>query len=143
MCPSLVKIQYTDLKLSCGNNSVVRNYIYSTFVSDPDLWPNVPKINRVLPLPQGNHLAKFGKDPIYRTSYHAETTLLSKIIFIVSDPDLWPNVPKINRVLPLLQGIHVAKIGKDSIHRTKVIVRKPNHIIRPVSRRAHKKEKQS
>jgi hypothetical protein len=53
-----------------------------------------------------NILAKFGKDPIYRTSYHAETTLLSKIIFIVSDPDLWPNVPKINRVLPLLQGNH-------------------------------------
>jgi hypothetical protein len=24
-------------------------------------------INRVLPLPQGNHVAKFGKDPIYRT----------------------------------------------------------------------------
>jgi hypothetical protein len=24
-----------------------------------------PKINRVLPLPQGNHVAKFGKDPIY------------------------------------------------------------------------------
>ena len=28
---------------------------------------NDPKINRVLPLPQGNHVAKFGKDPIYRT----------------------------------------------------------------------------
>jgi hypothetical protein len=26
-----------------------------------------PKINRVLPLPQGNHVAKFGKDPIDRT----------------------------------------------------------------------------
>jgi hypothetical protein len=26
-----------------------------------------PKINRVLPLPQGNHVVKFGKDPIYRT----------------------------------------------------------------------------
>ena len=25
------------------------------------------KINRVLSLPQGNHVAKFGKDPIYRT----------------------------------------------------------------------------
>jgi hypothetical protein len=24
-------------------------------------------INRVLPLPQGKHVAKFGKDPIYRT----------------------------------------------------------------------------
>ena len=28
---------------------------------------NDPKINWVLPLPQGNHVAKFGKDPIYRT----------------------------------------------------------------------------
>ena len=28
---------------------------------------NDPKINRVLPLPQGNHVAKFGKVPIYRT----------------------------------------------------------------------------
>ena len=28
-----------------------------------------PKINRVLPLPQGNHVAKFGKDPIYRTKF--------------------------------------------------------------------------
>jgi hypothetical protein len=26
-----------------------------------------PKINRVLPLPQGNHVVKFGKVPIYRT----------------------------------------------------------------------------
>ena len=28
---------------------------------------NDAKINRVLPLPQGNPVAKFGKDPIYRT----------------------------------------------------------------------------
>jgi hypothetical protein len=28
---------------------------------------NDPKITRVIPLPQGNHVAKFGKDPIYRT----------------------------------------------------------------------------
>ena len=28
---------------------------------------NDPKINRVLPLSQGNQVAKFGKDPIYRT----------------------------------------------------------------------------
>ena len=26
---SLVKIQYTELKLSCRNDSVVKNYIYS------------------------------------------------------------------------------------------------------------------
>jgi hypothetical protein len=34
---------------------------------DLDLWPNDPKINRVLSLPHGNHVAKFVKDPIYRT----------------------------------------------------------------------------
>ena len=51
--------------------------------------PNDPKINRVLPLPQGNHVAKFVKDPIYKTRVIVwKTTLLSKIIFIVSDLDL-------------------------------------------------------
>jgi hypothetical protein len=32
----LVKIQYTELK-SCGNDPVVKNYIYSN--GDLDLWP--------------------------------------------------------------------------------------------------------
>jgi hypothetical protein len=62
MWPSLVKIQYTELKLSCGNDPADKNYIYSN--SDLDFGPN---INRVLPLPQGNHVPKFGKDPIYGT----------------------------------------------------------------------------
>jgi hypothetical protein len=74
-------------------------------------------------------------------------TLLSKIIFIVTVTfDL--NDPKINKVLPLPQGNNVAKFGKDPIYRTKVSVRKPvwtpaipNHIIRPVSRRAYKNSK--
>jgi len=65
MWSSLVKIQYTEQKLSCGNDPVVKNSIYSN--NDLDLSPNDPKIKRVLPLPQGNHVAKFGKDPIYRT----------------------------------------------------------------------------
>ena len=34
--PSLVKIQYTELKLSCGNDPVVKNSIYSN--GDLDLW---------------------------------------------------------------------------------------------------------
>ena len=42
-----------------------QKFIYSN--SDLDLSPNDPKINRILPLPQGNHVVKFGKDPIYRT----------------------------------------------------------------------------
>jgi hypothetical protein len=41
--------QYTELKLSCRNDPVVKNYIYSH--GDLDLWPNDPKINRVLLLP--------------------------------------------------------------------------------------------
>jgi hypothetical protein len=52
---------YTELKLSCGNDPVVNNSIYS----NGDLWPNDPKINRVLPLPQGNHVAKFVKGHHY------------------------------------------------------------------------------
>jgi hypothetical protein len=115
-----LNIQYTELKLSCGNDTVVKNTIYSN--SHLDLWPNDPKINRILPLPQGNHVVKFGKDPIYRTSYHVETTLLSKIIFIVVVTLTFD--PKINRVLPLLQGNHVAKFVKDPIYKTKVIVQK-------------------
>ena len=61
----LVKIKYTELKLSCGNDPVVKNSIYNN--GDLDLLPNDPKINRVLPLPQGIHVAKLGQDPIYRT----------------------------------------------------------------------------
>jgi hypothetical protein len=73
---------------------------------------------RVLPLPQGNHVVKFGKDPIYKTkSYHAETILLSKILFIVTVTLTFD--PEINRVLPLPQGNHVAKFDKDPIYRTK------------------------
>ena len=74
-------------------------------------------------------------------------------IYSNGDLDLWLNDPKINMVLPLPQGNHVAKFGKDPIYRTKVIVRKPvwthtrlpaipNHIIRPVSRRAYKNERE-
>ena len=70
-----------------------------------------PKINRVLPLPQGNHVAMFGKDPIYRTKVIVrKTILLSKIIFIVMVTLTFD--PKINRVLPLPQGNHVAMFVK-------------------------------
>ena len=34
MWPSLLKIQYTELKLSCGNDPVVKNSIYSNGVLD-------------------------------------------------------------------------------------------------------------
>jgi hypothetical protein len=78
-----------------------------------------------------------GKNPIYFG------VIRSKVKVTVNDP-------KINRFLPLPQGNHVAKFGKDLIYRIKVIVRKPvwtparppaipNHIIRPVPRQAYKK----
>jgi hypothetical protein len=125
MWSSLVKIQYTELKLSCGNDPVVKNYIYS----DIDLWPIDPKINMVLSLPQGNHVAKFVKDPIYRTKVTfvscGNDPVVKNSIYSNGDLDLWPIDPKINRVIPLPQGNHVAKFGKDPIYRTKVIVRKP------------------
>jgi hypothetical protein len=66
MWSSLVKSQYTELKLSCGKDPVVKNSIYNN--GDLDLCLNDPKINRVLPLLQGSHVAKFVKDLIYRTT---------------------------------------------------------------------------
>ena len=82
-----------------------------------------PKINRVLPLPQGNHVAKFVKDTIYRTKVIVRKRPLSKILFIAMVT--LTSDPKINKVLSLPRGNHVAKFGKDPIYRTKVIVHKP------------------
>jgi hypothetical protein len=62
--PSLVKIHWRMLILECSQGY----YTVKHLPSDLDLWANDPNINRVLPLPQGNHVAKFGKDPIYRTN---------------------------------------------------------------------------
>jgi hypothetical protein len=62
------KKKYISDFVLCKNYYLARwktNSIYSN--GDLDLWPNEPKINGVLPLPQGNHVVKFGKDPIYRT----------------------------------------------------------------------------
>jgi hypothetical protein len=42
---------YKERKLSCGNDPVVKNYIYSN--GDLDLWPNYPKINRVCTFHRG------------------------------------------------------------------------------------------
>jgi hypothetical protein len=64
--PSLLKIQYTEPKLSYRNNHVVNNYIYSN--CDLDLLSNDPKINRVLPHAEGNHEVKFCRDLIYKTN---------------------------------------------------------------------------
>ena len=121
MWPSLVKIQYTELKLLCGNDPVVKNSIYNN--GDLDLWPNDPKINMFFPFHRGimwPSLLKIqytelklscGNDPVVKNSIYSN-----------SDLDLWPNDPKINKILPLPQSNHVVKIGKDLIYRTKVIM---------------------
>ena len=89
MWPSLVNIQYTELKLSCRNDPVIKNYIHSN--SDLDIWPNDPKINIVLPLRQGNHVVKIGKDPMYRTNVMRNDPVVKNSIYSNSDLDLWPN----------------------------------------------------
>jgi hypothetical protein len=74
-----------------------------------------------------------GKNPIYfrviRSKFKVTVTInrnfdnrVSKILFIVMVTLTFD--PKINRVLPLPQGNHVAKFVKDPIYGTKVIVRK-------------------
>ena len=115
MWPSLVKIQYTELKL-CGNDPVVRNSIYSN--GDHDLWPNDPKINRVLPLPQGNHVTKFGKDLIYRTKI---------IVRMPARPNHIIRPVSRRAYKKLLCGNLCGRLSAT-----------PNHIIRPVSKRAYK-----
>jgi hypothetical protein len=133
-----IKIQYTELKLLCGNDPVVKNSIYIN--GDLDLWPNDPKIYRVFPLPQGNHVQQdrfrmitlvlyIGSLPNLATwfPYGRGRTLfilgslplydpvVKNYIYINGDLDLWPNDPKIYRVFPLPLGNHVAKFGKDSM----------------------------
>jgi hypothetical protein len=50
---------------------------------------NDPKINRVLPLPQGNHVAKFVKDPIQRTKVIVrKQTVVKNYIYNNGDLDL-------------------------------------------------------
>jgi hypothetical protein len=50
---------------------------------------NDPKINRVLPLPQGNHVAKFVKDPIHRTKVIVrKQTVVKNYIYNNGDLDL-------------------------------------------------------
>jgi hypothetical protein len=93
MWPSLVKIQYTELKLSCGNDSVVNNSIYSN--GDIDLWPNDPNIKGFFPFHRGimwPSLVKIeytelklscGNDPVVKDSIYSN-----------GDLDRWPNDPK-------------------------------------------------
>jgi hypothetical protein len=60
-------IQYTELKLSCRNDPVVKNYIYSN--GDLDLWPNDPKVNRV-PIYKTKFIVRFKIDLIIIMHIH-------------------------------------------------------------------------
>jgi hypothetical protein len=80
---SLEKIQYTELKLLCGNNPVVKNSIYSN--SDLDLM--TPKLIEFFPVHQGimwSSLVKIqyselklscGNDPVVKNSTYSNSDL--------------------------------------------------------------------
>ena len=78
----LVKIQYTELKLSCGNDPVIKNSIYS----NNDLM--TPTYIGFFPFHRAIMWSSLVKIQYTELNYHVEKTLLSKIIFIVSDLDL-------------------------------------------------------
>jgi hypothetical protein len=117
MWPSLLKIQYTELKLSCGKIRCMlivflrpsRDGPYYVIGYDGRVGVHTGFRTITLVLCIGS----CGNDPVVK-----------KYIYSNGDLDLWHNDPKINRFLPLLQGNHVAKFAKDPIYRTKVIVRK-------------------
>jgi hypothetical protein len=141
MWPSLVKFQYTELKLSCGNDPVVKNsgHRYYKYI----FWRQgrFRMITLVLYIGSLTNLAAWFPCGRGRTllilGSKVKVTVTINIFFGDRDPvvknsiysngdlDLWSNDPKIYRVLTLPQGNHVAKFGKDLIYRTKVIVRKP------------------
>jgi hypothetical protein len=140
MWSSFVKIQYTELKLSCGNDPVVNNYMYS----NGDLWPFphdnfscvywiFTKLDHAISLWKGKNPNYFGVirskvkvtvaiNRIVDNRVVEETTLLSIFFYSNSDLHLWLNDPKINRILFLPHGNHVVKFRKDPIYRAKVIM---------------------
>jgi hypothetical protein len=65
--PGIFKRMNVDYAKHSFNKKCVHHKIHLSIQIIKWYNGNDPKINRVLPLPQGNHLAKFGKDPIYRT----------------------------------------------------------------------------
>jgi hypothetical protein len=114
MWPSLVKIQYTELKLSCGNDPVVLWWTHFLFLYDM-------LFDQFLPLFYESCLLSFYilykcivffflswvvKDRILITELKlscGNDPVVKNSIYSNGDLDLWPNDPKINRVLPLPQ----------------------------------------
>jgi hypothetical protein len=92
MWSSLVKIQYTELKLSCGNDPVVKISIYNN--GDLDLWGSFPhdnfsfvywiftKLDHMILLWKGKNPIYFGVitiiqfDNLYRQAYFVMHTFL-------------------------------------------------------------------
>jgi hypothetical protein len=151
MWPSLVKIRYTDSIEKIWQKSLVWINFHWPWATGPLLKS---MIATWLPCGRGRTLFILGLLPLYRLIIYIDGRILwcthfllfkmfqcrtinktkvivrkrsccQKSIYSNGDLDLWPNDPKINRVFPLPQGNHVAKFGKDSTYRTKVIVRKP------------------
>jgi hypothetical protein len=86
------------------------NYMYSN--CDLDLWPNDLKINRVLPRPQGNHVAKFGKDQIYRTKVRQQDCFrtITLVLYIGSLPNLATWFPCGRGKNPIYFGVIRSKV---------------------------------
>jgi hypothetical protein len=64
------------------------NYLILNACITRNVCINDPKINRVLPLPQGNHVAKFGKDPIYTKLSCGNDPVVKNSIYSNGDLDL-------------------------------------------------------
>ena len=62
-----MKMRASDVPTDMSNKKCVHHKIRPSIQIIKRYNGNDPKINRVLPLPQGNHVVKFVKDPIYRT----------------------------------------------------------------------------
>jgi uncharacterized protein Usg len=123
MWPGLLKIQYTELQLSCGNDPVVKKYIYSN--SDLDLWPNDPKIKGFFPFHRAIMWSSLVKIQYTELKLCGNDPVVKKCIHSNDDLDLWPNDPKINKILPLPQGNHMVKFVKDIIYRTTIMWKRP------------------
>jgi hypothetical protein len=103
MWPSLLKIQYTEIRL----------FLYQS-------WPHDSPVEGEEPYLFWDIRSKVKVTVTINIIF--DNSIVSKILFIVMVTLIFD--PKINRVLPLPQGNHAAKFVKDPIYRTKVIVRK-------------------
>ena len=84
-----MKMRASDVPTDMSNKKCVHHKIRPSIQIIKRYNGNDPKINRVLPLPQGNHVVKFVKDPIYRTKVICgNDSAVKKYIYSNSDLDL-------------------------------------------------------